>query len=311
MFYWLFEKIYFREKVKIDEACRERLASETLPEGVDRTEYAYLTDGDPLHQCNLYKPHTFSAKDHLPFVIDIHGGGWICGDKDTNNNFCMHLAADGNVVAALSYRTIDRCTIQEQIQDVFAFFHWLSDNAVSYGIDPERVFLTGDSAGAQLALLAYCINQSAELQQLFSVTPVNFVFRGLILNHVVCYLNETAGIPRFKLLSRCFLDPGLQQALYGKNYAKRALYLHTVVPERYLLPSMEFPPVLLITSKGDTMFSHQTRKLCEKLKSLGKDCEYYCEEDDLAQHVFNVMEPDSGAGMRCNQKILAFIREHA
>ena len=202
----------------------------------------------------------------------------------------MHLAADGNVVAALSYRTIDCCTMREQIQDIFAFFHWLNDNAAPNEIDTERVFLTGDSAGAQLALLAYCVNQNTELQQLFSVTPVNFAFRGLMLNHGVCYLNEAASIPRFKILSRCFLNPGLQRMLYGEHYAKTVLYLHTVVPERYIFPSIELPPVLLITSAGDTMFSYQTQKLYEELKLLGKDCEYYREDDASAQHVFNIAE---------------------
>ena len=310
MFYWLFEQLYLRAKVKIEEADRKRFEGETLPEGIDRTEGAYLSDGNPLHRFNLYKPHLCPAEKTMPLVIDIHGGGWICGDKDTNNNFCMHLAADGNVVAALSYRTIDCCTLREQIQDIFAFLHRLSDHTVQYGIDPECVFLTGDSAGAQLSLLAYCVNQYTEFQKLFSVTPVNFSFHGLILNHGVCYLNEAASIPRFKILSSCFLNPGLQRMLYGDHYSKSELYLHTVVPERYIFPSTELPPVLLITSAGDSAFSYQTQKLYDELKLLGKNCVCYCEEDASAQHVFNIADPDSCAGMQCNQQILTFIREH-
>ncbi len=307
MLYKLFRILYLRTKMQIESINQERIAQEISPEGVSSIEYAYVDDGNPLHMLNLYKPKFCPNTAVLPFVIDIHGGGWICGDKDTNNNFCSHLAIGGNVVATLSYRTIDHCTLREQVQDLFAFFHWAEDQHEQYGISMERVFLAGDSAGAHLALLAYCVNQSSKLQTLFSVTPVNFCAKGLILNHSVCYLNEAANLQNRKLLSRYFLNPGLLEMLYGKNYSSMPLYLHTVVPRNYLFPKTVLPPILLITSKGDKHFSYQTIKLYNELKELGKACELYNEESPNADHVFNIAYPDSNMGSKCNQYILCFI----
>lgn len=91
--------------------------------------------------------------------------------------------------------------LREQVQDIFSFFHWAEVHHEEYGLCMDWVFLTGDSAGAQLALLAYCVNGDRNLQKLFSVAPVEFCVKGLILNHGVCYLN-----------------PGLLEMLYGKGY---------------------------------------------------------------------------------------------
>lgn len=304
----LFRKLYLRAKVQIEAEDAKRIAQETPPGGISREEYTYVQDGDPLHRLNLYKPESRPDTAVLPLVIDIHGGGWICGDKDTNNNFCSHLASEGIAVAAPSYRTVDRCTLREQIQDIFAFFHWVDVHHEAHGLCTERVFLTGDSAGAQLALLAHCINRDPELQELFYVAPVHFCIKGLILNHGVCYLKEAANFPNRQLLSRYFLNPGLLEMLYGKNYPKSPLYLYTAVPGSYLSRQASLPPILLITGKGDSAFSYQTIKLYRELQARGVDCQLYEEESPDAGHVFNIAYPDSEAGKRCNLFISHFIR---
>ena len=310
MFPQLFRKLYLRAKVQIEAENAKRIAQETPPNGVSCAEHAYLEEGDLLHKLNLYKPDSCQDMKSLPFVIDIHGGGWICGDKDTNSNFCSHLAADDVVAASLSYRTLDRCTLREQIQDIFAFFHWVETHHEEYELCMNQVFLTGDSAGAQLALLAYCINLNHDLQELFSVAPVKFCVKGLILNHGVCYLNEAANLPSKKLLSRCFLNPGLLEMLFGKGYAKCPLYLQTAVPGSYLPQQTALPPILLITSKGDRAFSYQTIRLHNELQARKANCELYYEESAEAEHVFNIAYPDSELGKRCNQTIMCFIRSY-
>lgn len=308
MFPMLFRKFYMRAKIRIETENHIRIAQETPLRGVSCMEYAYVDDGEQMHKMNLYKPKSCSKTESIPFVIDIHGGGWICGDKDTNNNFCSYLAVEGNVVAAPSYRTIDCCTLREQIEDIFNFFHWIEIHHKQYKVCIDQIFLTGDSAGAQLALLAYCVNQSSELQKLFSVKRVNFCVRGLILNHGVCYLNEAANFPSRKLLSRYFLNPGLREMLYGKGYLNTPLYIHTADPANYVFPQTKLPPVFLITSKGDHIFSYQTIRLYHELRQWGKRCELYFEENPDAEHVFNIAYPDSETGKRCNHTILQFIR---
>ncbi len=311
MFYHLFERIMLRLKTNIEESNHERNEKEKLPDCFVCQERTYIDDGNPLHQCNFYYPKNSDDSSSLPLIIDIHGGGWICGDKNTNHNYCAHLACGGNDVASLSYRTADQCTIKEQIQDIFAFFHVLFEGREEFGVNIDKVFLTGDSAGAQLALLAYCINQNELLQELFSVKPVDFCIKGLILTHGVYYLDEAGNLPKYAIFSSWFTTPGLERTLYGKQYKKSELYHRTVSPTCYISKKTKLPPILLVTSKGDNSFGFHTHKLYHDLMELGKECYFYEESDEKEGHVFNITHPDSEAGRKCNAMILQFIKSRA
>lgn len=59
----------------IEAKDRKRMRKEVLPEGITHVDYVYLDDGDDLHRFNLYKISKPEGDGHLPFIIDIHGGG--------------------------------------------------------------------------------------------------------------------------------------------------------------------------------------------------------------------------------------------
>ena len=78
-----------------------RLASQTPPQGVEVWEgLPYDEDGHPMHTLNLYRPAGVSGP--LPTVVDIHGGGWMYGDRQLNRNYCMYLASRGYAVMGMS-----------------------------------------------------------------------------------------------------------------------------------------------------------------------------------------------------------------
>lgn len=308
MFYMIFKIAYLGVKHLIEGKNRKRISREILPGGITHTEHTYSDDGDNLHRFNLFKASESKNTGDLPLIIDIHGGGWISGDKDTNNNFCYHLALNGYHVTSLSYRTIDHCTMKEQIQDIFAYFHFLEDNAARLEISLDNVSLIGDSAGGQLMLLAYCINQNKKLQNLFAVEPIDFSARSLILNHSVCYLNEAGKLPGRPLTSKFISIPGLQRMLYGKNFTQNKIYQNTVTPLQYIHKASAIPPILLITSKGDQTFSPQTLKLYKDLTASGINCQLYYEKNPQAGHVFNISYPDTPQGRQCNNRILQHLK---
>lgn len=168
--------------------------------------------------------------------------------------------------------------------------------------------LTGDSAGAQLALLTYCTNSSVTLQKHFGVEPVELSVRCIVLNHGVFYLDEAGKLPGKPLLSKYISVPGLQRMLYGKHFKRKALYRPTVNPPQYICEGTELPPILLISSKGDQVYQYQTMKLYDYLKSIHIDCMLYMEADTKADHVFNVAFPDSELGKRCNAHMISFFQ---
>jgi acetyl esterase/lipase len=110
---------------------------------------------DPLQQLNLFKP----LQRDFPVVIFIHGGNWDSGDKDYRfggqdiyNNIGRFLAARGIGCANISYRLIPKVDWRAQAGDVAQAVAWVHEHAAEFGGDPQRLFLMGHSAGAQLAI---------------------------------------------------------------------------------------------------------------------------------------------------------------
>jgi acetyl esterase/lipase len=91
----------------------------------------------------------------VPAVLYLHGGGWRAGERTAGLYPWLGpvLAANGFVVANVTYRLSGQAAFPAQLHDVKAAVRWLRANAVRYGIDPDRLGAWGDSAGGQLAAL--------------------------------------------------------------------------------------------------------------------------------------------------------------
>lgn len=85
-----------------------------------------------------------------PVVLWFHGGAWRYGTKEFNFHL-RDLTRHGFAVATVQYRKINEAPWPGALQDCEAGLAWLRLNAGRYGLDPGRVFLTGESAGGHLA----------------------------------------------------------------------------------------------------------------------------------------------------------------
>ncbi len=98
----------------------------------------------------LYRP---SAKPNLPLVIFFHGGGFVLCDLETHDMLCRQLAlASGFVIAAIDYRLAPENPFPGAVNDCFDALIFCVSEANTLSIDPSRIALAGDSAGANLAI---------------------------------------------------------------------------------------------------------------------------------------------------------------
>ena len=111
-----------------------------------------------------------------PALIAIHGGGWQIGDRSFYKYWGPFLAHNGYAVFAIEYRLGKPGVYPNALYDVKAALQFVRAKAPDYDIDPDRVGLIGDSAGAHLAsLLALAGGQcnSAYANDAHATTPVN------------------------------------------------------------------------------------------------------------------------------------------
>ena len=97
-----------------------------------------------------YRPREASS---LPLVIYFHGGGFVLGSLDTHDRVMRLLALDSDAaVIGVDYRLAPEHPFPAPLDDCVAAVRWIRAEAAGLGVDPDRVVLAGDSAGANLAL---------------------------------------------------------------------------------------------------------------------------------------------------------------
>lgn len=100
-----------------------------------------------------------------PAVIQVHGGGWIVGSRlEQGIPLLNHLAANGWVGFNIDYRLSPPATMPDHVIDVKRAIAWVREHADEYGVDPDRICITGGSAGGHLTALAALTANDPELQ---------------------------------------------------------------------------------------------------------------------------------------------------
>jgi len=87
-----------------------------------------------------------------PLIIFYHGGGWVLGNMDVYTYVCNRIASVTNAaVLAVDYRLAPTPTFPTAAEDCYAALLWAAQGARYWKVDPERIFVMGDSAGGNLA----------------------------------------------------------------------------------------------------------------------------------------------------------------
>lgn len=127
-----------------------------LPEGVVAQEnivYSVLPETDfgsrELH-LDLFRPE---KPGKYPALILIFGGGWRSGNKTMQVPMAQQIATHGYVTACVEYRLSPEAQYPAAVYDIKAAIRYLRANAEKYNIDPDKIAISGSSAGGQLAAL--------------------------------------------------------------------------------------------------------------------------------------------------------------
>ncbi len=101
----------------------------------------------------VYTPKAPRQTDGMsPCLVFFHGGGWVIGDLDSHDVVCRTLAHEGElIVIAVDYRLSPEAKFPAAVEDSIAATKWISENAMTLGVDATRLLVGGDSAGGNLS----------------------------------------------------------------------------------------------------------------------------------------------------------------
>jgi acetyl esterase/lipase len=121
-----------------------------------------------FNRMDLWRRADLPRDGRAPVLLQVHGGGWMWGNKRGQAYPLMaHLAERGWICASISYRLSPHATWPAQIVDVKRALAWIRDNIAAYGGDPGFIAITGGSAGGHLAALAALTANDPEYQPEF------------------------------------------------------------------------------------------------------------------------------------------------
>lgn len=146
-------------------------ATPKLPSNVSiEADIAY--DTHPQTVLDIIAPTERSAEKR-PGVIVIHGGGWVNGAKQSMvERYVLPWVEKGFVAANVEYRLAGVATAPAAVEDVLKAAEFFRKNAKRWNVDPDRIVVTGNSAGGHLSLMVGLTPKSAKLGPTAKVAAV-------------------------------------------------------------------------------------------------------------------------------------------
>jgi acetyl esterase/lipase len=278
-----------------------------VPAGVQTLADQPVDGPWPDLRFELHRPDSPAPPGGRALLVWIHGGGWVSGRKEDVANYLRIVAArSGLAVASLDYTLAPEAVHPTQLQQVHAGLFTLRVRAEALGIDPQRIVLAGDSAGAQLAAQLAAAITHPEYGQRLGV-PAGSVDAQAIRGVALFCGPYDLGL--FNLEGK--LGPVLRAVLWaftGERDARATPAFELASVLRHV--TADFPPAFITVGNADPLKAHSLA-LEARLRTLGVPVQTLYFADDRTpplghEYQFNLDDP---AGEEALQRLLAFLAE--
>ncbi|MDF1858863.1 MAG: alpha/beta hydrolase [Verrucomicrobiales bacterium] len=226
---------------------------------------------DDEHEAQVLDVYRVESKEPSPVMLYIHGGGWRAGSKNRIPGFLARGVEEGIYsVVSVEYRFTDVAVHPAQVNDCVRAIQFVRSKAKKWNLDPDRIGVTGGSAGAHLSLW---IALHDELANPESEDPVERES-----SRVSCAIGF-AGPTDWSLLSELRHDHPAYRQLLGYEPGTPAekmeeAKMKSVSPITFV--SKEDPPILIVHGDADVIVPVQhAHALNEQLNAAGADVELH------------------------------------
>lgn len=194
---------------------------------------------------DVFHPTEMRPGDKRPSVLQIHGGGWVLGFRERQAiPLRNHLVSNGWIWVDTDYRLAPFAGWPDFLVDCKRALAWMREHAAEWGIDPDFICVTGNSAGGHLSSLVALTQNQARYQPGFEAADTS-VQGAVPIYGVYDFTNRTGSwepewIPRF-------LEPWVMKAFYEDQPE----LFHDASPIDQATP--DAPPMLVVHGDRDTL----------------------------------------------------------
>jgi acetyl esterase/lipase len=250
-----------------------------------RRNVVFREEGRLRLKLDVYQPSDVYQRskedgDLRPGLLQIHGGGWVIGDKrEQGLPLLNHMAVQGWVGFNANYRLSPKATWPDHLLDLKHFIKWYRQHAAEYGADPACLYVTGGSAGGHLAAMVALTANEPELQPGFE--DVDTSVKGAVPFYGVYDFagTETAPVPKalLRIVARMVLK---------KSPAEDPDAFTKASPMGHLRP--DAPPFFIVHGSHDSLIPVSgARDFAARLREASDSPVIYAEMKG-GQHAFDV-----------------------
>ena len=252
----------------------------------------YVENGAPGQVVDIYYADSQIRRNAV--LIDIHGGFYVGGDRRNNRPFASVFLKEGFDVVLLEYRLNDgKLDISDELSDCAAALDYLAVHADELGLNKDRMFVTGDSAGGHLAL--YMAEGAGDAS--LPIRPQVFVPKGALLN---CPAYDYASFAN----PEGFTEDALAWFI-GPRYEDRQ-WLESMSPRTFI---GNFSGPLFVSTSTHDFIRGQALMLKADCDSLGRQVEFLDikADDKKVGHVHNVTNQELPESQTVNNRMIDFM----
>ena len=253
---------------------------------------------------DLYAP---KGLQKAPVLVAVHGGGWQIGDRKFYTNWATYLARNGYAVFAIEYRLMKPGvkTWPGAVYDTKAAVQFVRAKAGDLGIDPERIGLVGDSAGAHLSSLVALAGEEPLFSTEYRSDPHAAVSAKVktVIGFYGVY--DMAAQWEHDLVTRP-RDNIVEKLLGGSPMVNRKVYFDAS-PMSYVTVDKNGPRFLLMYGHEDDIADPKTQS--ERFLLALKQAGFFARTIVVpgAGHFWSVDPVDEGFGAYAGPKVLRFL----
>ncbi|MGE0771957.1 MAG: alpha/beta hydrolase [Cyclobacteriaceae bacterium] len=255
---------------------------------------------------DIYTPQT--GKASYPVFVIFHGGGWLINNETIMDQMSVYMVEHAEyVVCNVNYRTLpalnNTTTMDEIVGDVFGAVLWIKDHISKYKGDPDRMAVSGDSAGGHLAAMVVGLGHRLESDGYGGATlgfRPTYLPKGMTAEEVAAVngLQVQAAVlnyPATDLYQACLgnfetaqngfwsFAQAAPRGLFGpgKNVNDNPELYKTVSPMLNIAQATErkYPPMLCTVGSNDALTTPASVKaFADALQQAGQPVEYWVHE---------------------------------
>ncbi|MCL2630896.1 MAG: alpha/beta hydrolase [Firmicutes bacterium] len=254
---------------------------------------------------DIYYPKDYEGK--LPVLVNVHGGGYVRGDKRFRSGIANFFASHGWFVVNTNYRLAPKATFPAATEDTLNALNYINneDFVNKYPIDLSRLVVSGDSAGGYYAAHSVASATNSELQEKLNLPK----YEGAKVTALLTFCAPYDLMKCFTKKTPLNVTVDITNSVFGTSYKTNEIddtFMYTDEVNVLAYLTKDFPKTLSIAAVNDGICGGQLDGAISAFEKAGISHDFYLMEEKGDGHCTHLLPFKKGT-KPVMEKVIEFL----